>query len=150
MFSPVNSGPVACGKLAEYPTWEYVSNERPIPVTLSGCEPALHNQASKLAVARRFIGISFAMAITLSVSAKLLRRVESAAATTRCQRQSRIHPGNDVEVVLTGDGHYRRIGRVVEALHSADEFDVAVIFDEATAGIYAYRYSELRPITLRG
>ncbi|MBV8860961.1 MAG: hypothetical protein JO259_03740 [Mycobacterium sp.] len=86
----------------------------------------------------------------LSLSAKLLRHMESAAAATKRQRRiSRIRPGNDIEVVSADDQHYGRIGRVVQVFHSADEFDVAVSFDEAAADIYAYRYSELKPSTVR-
>ena len=150
MFSSVNSGSVDCGKLADYPTSEYAVKDGPIPVKLSGCEPALHGQAFRVAVGRNLTGIAFVIAVTLSLSAKLLGRAESAAAATIRQRQiSRIRPGDDIEVVSAGDQHHGRIGRVVEALHSADEFDVAVIFDEAAAAIYAYRYSELKPSTVR-
>lgn len=63
--------------------------------------------------------------MTTSVSTGLLRRAEAAAAATRRRRQiGRIRRGDDITVVLAGDEHYGQIGRVIERLPSADEFDV--------------------------
>jgi hypothetical protein len=151
MFSPVMSGSVACGKLAEYPTREYVTKEQPLPLGLSACGLVLDSRASAANVAQAIAGISLVVAITLSLSAKLLRRAELAATAARRQRRIvKMHPGNDIKVALPGDQHHRRIGRVVQTLYNADEFDVSVTFDESATEIYAYRYNELKPVLVRG
>lgn len=151
MFSPVMSGSVACGKLAEYPTLEYVTKEQPLPLGLSACGPVLASRASAADVAQAIAGISLVVAITLSLSAKLLRRGELAATAARRQRRmAKMHPGNDIKVVLPGDHHHRQIGRVVQTLCNADEFDVCVTFDESATEIYAHRYNELKPVLVRG
>jgi hypothetical protein len=151
MFSPVMSGAVACGKLAEYPTSEYVTKEQPLPLGLSACGSVLDGRASAADVAQAIAGISLVVAITLSLSAKLLRRAELAATAARRQRRIvKMHPGNDIKVALPGDQHHRQIGRVVQTLYNADEFDVSVTFDESATEIYAYRYDELKPVLVRG
>jgi hypothetical protein len=151
MFSPVMSGAAACGKLAEYPTSEYVAKEQPLPLALSGCGPALNGQATAANVAQAFAGISLVVAVTLSLSTRLLRRAEFAVtAALRQRRIGKMNPGNDIEVALPGDQHHRQIGRVVQTLDSADGFDVSVTFDESAAEIYAYRYTELKPVLVRG
>jgi hypothetical protein len=151
MFSPVMSGAVACGKLAEYPTWEYVTKEQPLPPSLAGCGPALTSQACAADLAQVIAGISLVVAITLSLSSKLLRRAELAASAARRQRCIvKMHPGNDIKVALPGDKHHRQLGRVVQTLYNADEFDVSVTFDESATEIYAYRYNELKPVLVRG
>jgi hypothetical protein len=151
MASHVHSGPVDCGKLADYETSAYVTKELPIPAKLSSCEPALHSRSSSVRVAFNTTGILFVTAITVSLLAKLLLRAEAAAAAALRQRRTgKIRLGNDIKVVLPGDRHDGRIGRVVESLHGADEFDAVVTFDEAAGGIYAYRYSEVKPVTVRG
>lgn len=149
-FWPVTAGPVACGKLAEYPTWEYVAKELPLPRELSECGPPLHDQASAADLARCCAGILLAAGLVLSVSSKLLRRPERAISAARRQRRiAKMNPGNDIRVALPGDEHHRRIGRVVQTLCNTDEFDVSVSFDESTAEIYAYRYNELKPVSVR-
>lgn len=151
MFSPVMSGAVACGKLAEYPTREYVTREQPLPLALAGCGPALTSQASATDLAQVTAGFSLVVAITLSLSSKLLRRAELAAsAAWRQRRIVKMRPGNDIKVALPGDKHDRQVGRVVQTLYNADEFDVSVTFDESATEIYAYRYNELKPVLVRG
>jgi hypothetical protein len=96
-------------------------------------------------------GISLLVAITLSLLSKLLRRAELAASAARRQRRIvKMHPGNDIKVGLPGDKHHQQVGRVVQTLYNADEFDVSVTFDESATKIYAYRYSELKPVLVRG
>lgn len=151
MFSTVMSGAVACGKLAEYPTREYVTKEQPLPPWLAGCGPALTSRASAADLAQVIAGISLVVAITLSLSSKILRRAELAASSARRRRRIvKMHPGNDIMVALPGDQHHRQVGTVVQTLYDADEFDVSVIFDESATEIYAYRYDELKPVLVRG
>ena len=151
MFWPVTSGSVACGKLAEYPTSEYVRKELPLPVELAACGPVLNNQASAAHLAQSCTGILLVVALALSLSSKLLRRAELAVSTAHCHRRvAKMHPGNDIRVALPGDEHHRRVGRVVQTLCNTDEFDVAVAFDESPAEVYAYKYNELKPVLFRG
>jgi hypothetical protein len=151
MFSPVTSGGVACGKLAEYPTGQYVAKELPLPPWLSECGPVLNNQASAADLAQSYAGILLVVGLVLSLSSKLLRSLERAVSAARRQRRiARIRPGNDIRVALPGDKHHRHVGRVVQTLCNTDEFDVSVSFDESAAEVYAYKYNELRPVLVRG
>jgi len=151
MTSHVHSGSVDCGKLADYETTAYLTGDLPIPAELASCEPALRSRSSNLGTAFNLTGILFVAAIAVSALTKLLFRAGTAAAMTlRERRIDKIRLGNDIKVVLPGDDHNGRIGRVVESLHSSEEFDAVVTFDEATGDIFAYKYSELRAITVRG
>lgn len=144
--SPVTAGSVACGKLAEYPTIEYVMREQPLPLALSDCGPALDNRAAAANVAQAVAAASLAIAIVLSLVSRPVQRLALTAAAARHRRRiNKMHPGSDIEVDLPGDDNHRQIGTIIQTLDSDDEFDVSVAFHGAPMTIHPYRYSELKP-----
>jgi hypothetical protein len=150
MASPVHSGPVDCGKLADYQTAAYVTKELPIPAELARCEAALQSRSSWIGDLFDSIGMLFVAALAASLLATLLRLAESALAPRlRRHRIGHLGLGNDIKVVMPGDTNVGRIGRIIESLPSSDEFDVVVTFDELPMNVYAYRYREVEPLAAR-
>lgn len=144
---PVRSGTVECGRLAVYPTVEYVLNEQQLPPAMSDCGPALDRQATAADAAQVVAAVALLGAIALSLASTPLRRVGLAISGARRRRRiAEMHLGSDVEVDLPGDDKHREIGRVVQTLDPADEFDVSVVFVDADATVHPYRYGELKPV----
>jgi hypothetical protein len=93
------TGEGRCGRVRKarrVPTVEYVMKEQPLPLTLSGCGPALNRQAAAADVAQAVAALSLMAAIVLSLSSKPLQRVDLAvSAAQRRRRVSKMQPGNE-------------------------------------------------------
>lgn len=145
---PVRAGAVECGRLAVYPTVEYVLNEQQLPPAIADCGPALDRQATAADAAQVVAAVALLGAIALSLASAPLRRVSVAISGARRRRRiAEMQLGSDIEVDLPGDDKHREIGRVVQTLDPADEFDVSVVFADAdTTTLHPYRYRELKPV----
>jgi hypothetical protein len=147
IFAAGSEGYNECARLADQSTWEYAVTGRPIPPEVAACEHKRAKRQSEFTFAAKVAGALLAAAAAASPASKLVRRAEDAAvATSRQRKVSALRRGADVRVIGPASRHRGQTGRVIDTLPSTDEFDLIVTFDETNAGIYAFKYQELKPL----